>query len=158
MKREEFAEAYAFFVAAKDFCDFIDRHQVFVNLDGFKSLFERLSALYRAGYSLALVDVDFDFSTCKAITKPVLEIKQYDAYWEVFDPYHLDEPLIGELSDDLSDIYIELKKGLQIYQKDKAEALWYWKFGFDSHWGFHAIDALRALHYVIFRELDSDDE
>ena len=72
-----------------------------------------------------------------------------DFYWDVFYPLELekDEPVLNSLSDDLSDIYRNLKDGLLLYKKGKiAEAVWGWKFHFDIHWGDHLTGAQRAIH------------
>ena len=52
------------------------------------------------------------------------------------------------LSDDLLDVYFDLRRGLELWDQEvpKAAAIWEWRFAFDTHWGDHAIDALRALH------------
>lgn len=69
-------------------------------------------------------------------------------YREVFDPYA--EPSEGEVTgdiiDDLGDIYRDLQRGLLHWQSGTpGEALWEWRFNFQSHWGEHATSALRAI-------------
>jgi hypothetical protein len=52
------------------------------------------------------------------------------------------------LSDDLADIWLDLKHGL-LALDDRArpeDVTWEWRFGFYAHWGRHATEALRALH------------
>lgn len=72
---------------------------------------------------------------------------EHDLYWEVFDPYELSEPVAGSLSDDLLDIFRDVRRGLWFWDRHEiADAVWEWRFSFDSHWGAHAADALRALH------------
>jgi len=69
----------------------------------------------------------------------------YAAYSEphdAADPY----PGIGDLADDLADIWRDLKRGLALYQKGNlAAAAWGWRNSFDTHWGRHAAGALYAL-------------
>jgi len=70
-------------------------------------------------------------------------------YGEVFNPLTVppEEPVVGDLSDDLADIYFELRAGLDLYEnKQPQEALWTWKFGLEIHWGEHATSAIRVLH------------
>lgn len=72
-----------------------------------------------------------------------------DGYWDVFYPLELEkeEPIFNMLSDDLSDIYRDLKDGLVLYKKGKiTEAVWEWKLHFDIHWGAHLTGAQRAIH------------
>lgn len=55
---------------------------------------------------------------------------------------------IGDLADDLADIWRDMKGGLRAVAKGVPEtaALWHWKLMFDSHWGVHAAAALLAIH------------
>lgn len=59
-----------------------------------------------------------------------------------------DEPTgLGDLGDDLADIWRDLKCGLRHWNGgDHGEAAWQWRFQYNSHWGTHAVDALRQLH------------
>ena len=75
-----------------------------------------------------------------------------DVYHEVFDPYVDEPPVCGSLSDDLLDIYRDLKRGLVAYDAGQVgTAVWEWRFHFDHHWGDHAVDALRALQRACIR-------
>lgn len=70
-------------------------------------------------------------------------------YREVFDPYEsaTESPVTGSLADDFADIYRDLRDGLVNWRAGRTgDALWDWRFGFESHWGAHATGALRALH------------
>jgi hypothetical protein len=71
-----------------------------------------------------------------------------NAYWEIFDPYAdpPEDPVLGLLSDDLSDIYLDLANGAELWAAGaRDEAVWEWRVGFESHWGEHATGALRAI-------------
>lgn len=54
------------------------------------------------------------------------------------------------LWDDLADIYLDLKNGLNCWaintNESKIEAAWEWRFGFDSHWGTHLARAMQTVH------------
>lgn len=70
-------------------------------------------------------------------------------YREVFDPSidGAEEPVIGDLADDLADIYKDLVEGIWLLDRGHAKAAtWSWKTSFGAHWGLHAVSALRALH------------
>lgn len=73
---------------------------------------------------------------------------ELDSYWEVFDPYEQSEAVTGSLSDDLLDVYRDLRRGLALWDggAPRAAAVWEWRFSFEAHWGDHVVDALRALH------------
>jgi hypothetical protein len=57
------------------------------------------------------------------------------------------EPGIGDLADDLADIYADVSRGLHLYRTgDVSGASSQWSGTFWSHWGAHAASALVALH------------
>src|ERR1700730_3073025 len=68
-------------------------------------------------------------------------------YWEMFEPVSPGKeppaPVVGDLSDDLADIYRDLREGLA--QASPADRIWSWRFNWEVHWGRHAISALRAI-------------
>tara|TARA_R110002072_G_scaffold174303_3_gene329353 strand:- start:35623 stop:36108 length:486 start_codon:yes stop_codon:yes gene_type:complete len=75
----------------------------------------------------------------------------FNYYTSVFDPRIADgidsEAGVGDLADDLADIYRDLHGGLRAFRAgavDTAEYEWAWSFR--MHWGRHAASALHALH------------
>jgi Domain of unknown function (DUF5063) len=77
------------------------------------------------------------------------QLGAHNLYREIFDPYEpQSEPEVtASLADDLRDIHRDLLSGLRKwFRGESGEALWEWRFGFESHWGEHATGALRALH------------
>jgi Domain of unknown function (DUF5063) len=84
------------------------------------------------------------------------KLGDHDYYWMVFETLQTEtpEPIRGSLSDDLSDIWRDLKNGLFVLdsgeQKAAATAAWHWRFLSETHWGcFHATPAIRALHSLL---------
>jgi hypothetical protein len=76
-------------------------------------------------------------------------------YWEVFNPLETppEEPVCGDLAEDIHDIYMDVGRGLVLFESGKVnEALWDWGYSFQIHWGEHATSAIRALH-AFLREL-----
>jgi hypothetical protein len=70
-------------------------------------------------------------------------------YRTVFDvdPRNTEDPVVGEVGDDMLDTYLDIKRGLHFYQQGlHEEALWHWSFMHRLHWGKHALGALTALH------------
>ena len=78
---------------------------------------------------------------------------RHNMYWEIYDPFEMEEPVAATLADDFADIYGELKDGLVTFdsrsERDVLEAVWHWRFGFENHRGRHLVDALRTLHRII---------
>ena len=77
------------------------------------------------------------------------------AYWCYFDPNQppssKDEPVLEDLADDLADIYRDVKPALHAWEtnEDKYIPEMIVACGdtlFVSHWGRHAVNAIRALH------------
>ncbi len=71
-----------------------------------------------------------------------------DAYWMEYDMLHDEEHKSGSLADDLTDIYCELKSGLnQLDQESDSRRIFgNWKHGYQMHWGRHLVDAERHLY------------
>jgi len=73
----------------------------------------------------------------------------FQYYGSIFDPQSVppEDPVIGDLADDIADIHRDLSEGLSLYdQGHYPEAEWSLWFSFQSHWGRHATGAIRALH------------
>jgi hypothetical protein len=80
-------------------------------------------------------------------------------YLAYFDPSEPSDStanhLHGDLADDLVDIYRDLKPGLRAWASGNdamiPSIVFDWKFPlFGSHWGIHAVSAMRALHPIVF--------
>jgi hypothetical protein len=69
-------------------------------------------------------------------------------YSEIFEPISLvaTDATCGDITDDLGDIYCDVKEGLLVYVHDEQAAVWHWRATFGFHWGRHATSALRVLH------------
>jgi hypothetical protein len=149
-----FTPAVAAFVrAAYDFCAFVVDAEKLALDDRLVTAREQLLALYAAATRLPDVEKVTDL---EAPRHPVPErwpgFERCDGYWEVFDPYEPAEPVAGSLDDDVLDVYHDTRRGLWLWEKNAiADAVWEWRFSFESHWGDHAIDALRALHRACLR-------
>ena len=125
-----------------------------------------LLELYSNGLKLQTIDldsnVDFkeklddkEFEIVKSRSSELIGENQY--YWTIFDPtenvFGNESPVMGDLLDDVMDIYKDLKYQLMIFDLNTEEsienAVWGMKFDFWHHWNNHAIDAIRTIHYVI---------
>ncbi len=75
-------------------------------------------------------------------------------YSEVYDPIErsADDVLDVGIADDLVDIYRDLSGGLEAWDPTDpartADVVWDWRYAFESHWGQHLVDALRAIHWL----------
>jgi len=125
-----------------------------------------LPQIYAEGIQLPDVELPeepFEFAA-RTFASPMTRIGKllgkYDQYAEVFDPVVDREFLLTQLSDDLSDIYGDLRDPLEIYDEGgepkRVEALWRWKFNLEGHCGDHLVDALRPIHRLVFDHLNPD--
>jgi hypothetical protein len=76
----------------------------------------------------------------------------FSNYWQALEPFSIDGSKLGmgDLLDDLGDIYIDFKRAILLYDSNldeaKQEAYWKLKFDFDFHLADHTMDALKAIH------------
>lgn len=137
---------------AMQLCDFVERaHECALPLR-LANARDRLLALYAAASGLPDAFADGpDVDATRPRTWPGFGAHEY--YVEIVDPYALESPQrgAGDLSDDLLDVYGEVKAGLLLWQRPdvpRAAAIWMWRHGFQVHWGAHATSAIRALHHA----------
>ena len=70
-------------------------------------------------------------------------------YREFFDPDPMrnDEHGMGDVGDDLWDVYRDVRAGLVLFDSGEVDdAMWHWSFLHRIHWGRHAVGGLLALH------------
>ena len=77
-----------------------------------------------------------------------------DAYWMEYDVTPNRQEMSGSLADDLTDIYYELKDGLEQLDRsaDPGPTFGSWRSGFCKHWGQHVVDAERHLYALAARD------
>jgi hypothetical protein len=79
-----------------------------------------------------------------------------DDYLEVFDEKtsETDGPVLSSISENMADIYQDLKDFLLLYQTGTAEvmsdALWECRMNFENFWGQKLVNAMRAIHKFIY--------
>jgi hypothetical protein len=76
------------------------------------------------------------------------QLGERDSYWMEFDVAGDGQSMSGSLADDLTDIYCELKTGLDILDGEPQQAVLGWHKGFHLHWGQHLLDAERHLFHL----------
>ena len=159
-----------FVVAAKTFCDLV----VTPSDDAGKwveQVLSTLSGLYAFAHHLPELSIEdtpeVDEEICdvsdeewKHVSNNVASLLRDQRYYrEYFDPSEpIDaevKPVIGDIADDLSDIYRDIKPGLRAWDtEDDAlipDIVFNWVHpNFRSHWGDHALSAMRVLHPLCF--------
>ncbi len=124
------------------------------------SIRQALANLYAAGLALDAVQDATGWDNPASVTQQDWR-RVYDnltrslpkhLYHEVLsEPFQIhDDPklAIGDLADNLADVWRDMKNGLNAIEEGvpEAAALWHWKLNFDCHWGAHATSALDILH------------
>lgn len=135
----------------REFITFIETTPI--SIDTLDRYTEFLLRLYLGAISLPALEpdsVDSDIDRGQIIFHPQVDLP--DSYHEVYDPFAENpeaELVMGSLSDDFHDIYKDLYEGKLEYEAGNINnACFDWRWGVDDHWGNHAVDALRALHWL----------
>ncbi len=123
-----------------------------------------LPQLYAWGYRLPdifLPELDDNQAPATEITRPLFaRFGPYAHYRLVYDPIFDEEIVIGHIADDLADIYHDLKRPLNLYDRgeDNAQqlALWEWRFTLRGHSGNHIVNVLRPIHFLINTHMPPD--
>ena len=158
----------AFAKLAEQYCLLIDRREDISKPEFIKKVAVILAKLFAAGTEL--IDLPVDLSKSELIKdktwdktfddwKTIFDslrnkFGEDDQYWVVFNPYIENAPTSPSLGDDLTDIYIDLKRGLSVFgrsERDSLDSVWEWKFYFLEHWGRHCSCALQAIHRLLER-------
>jgi len=156
-------DSEVFVNASFEFCLFIETYNNYK--DFLIKLSNHLLNIYQLGNQLPIGDIsenkdytpnDISQNDFELILKSLSErLSDNRYYWQVFDPLDDQEndPVLGDLLDDIGDIYKDLKRSLTLFNEGtnlaKNTAMWQFKFEFDNHWSDHCISALYALHFFI---------
>jgi hypothetical protein len=160
----------AFRIAAYGYCKLLESQPV-DHEQWLRDVLLALSHLYATAHSLPDVSIEDDtrdvpdemrmnHAEWSALFQRIHGILgEQDFYWAYFDPtepkHTKDEATCGSLADDLADIYRDVKPGLLAWETENDEYLaslvFDWKqSNFESHWGVHAVSAMRALHPLVY--------
>lgn len=64
-----------------------------------------------------------------------------------------DDVMVGDAIDDLTDIYGELRGVTWLCENASPEdALWHFRFGYQSHWGRHLLNLRSYLHSRLYEQ------
>ena len=153
--------------SAGEYCDLID-HLDQVNgdwLDNLSALLPRIHAAVSSMEGSAMescqdefsVDLDRRFELYSRLRKL---LGDHDGYVLEFDKPEDLNGVSGSLADDFTDIYFELKKGLDILKTEPdslSRAVVVWYGGYLWHWGQHLVDAEKHLYDLqVHRQLGSN--
>ena len=146
MRKDKVKEFYGH---ADEYCRCISRNVI--TTDKVPTLMRLLMTLYISAMALPETEQETVKSSSDTVEAIPFRIDEQvpTTYWEVFNPYVYEDPVCGDLADDLSDIAADLKAGMNEYETGRiGSAVFEWRFGLRNHWGQHIVNALRALHSV----------
>jgi hypothetical protein len=97
------------------------------------------------------------------------KLRSADDYLELPDDKttESDGPVVASLSEDMADIYQDMKNFILLYQTGTNEvmndAVWECRMNFENYWGNKLVNALKAIHRFIYSgseitDLREDDE
>jgi len=144
--------------AVTDFCRLVEEYESFGN-DG-KAWLHRVGSIMQtleqqiqplmpygtaeAEYSM-LQDLEGRFALYQRLKS---FLGPFDDYWSEGDLEAGDGLKTGSLADDITDVYFDLKRGLNLYREgpgQEASALSLWVFSYRIHWEQHLRDATKQL-------------
>lgn len=118
-------EVEAFRVIASAYCDFIDSSRIFNDEESYRKLLRIISQLFTSALNLPEVELKERHWGGVDVQLPTVEVKHHNVYTEIFDPYQDETPVTCCLEDDMIDIYIDIKKGLILFEQGHiVNAIW----------------------------------
>ena len=88
---------------------------------------------------------------------------RYDEYLDVFveDMKYSDKPILRSVSEDLADIYQDLRNFLAVYRDGMEEmmtaALYEVLDNFKEDWGQKCVNVMRALHDILYQQMAEEE-
>jgi hypothetical protein len=143
--------------------DFLDKSRKLLTLVYLKmSLLPKFEAIFDDESERFVTEDDWDFIH-ESVKK---RLGFHDEYREIFDPvtHEQVEQSTASISDNLADIYQDLKNFISLYNVGNEEmmndAIWECQLNFEEFWGQKLLNALKAIHSVLFsgEGLNEEDE
>ncbi|MBR6285764.1 MAG: DUF5063 domain-containing protein [Bacteroidaceae bacterium] len=164
-----------FTTVATEYCKFLETAQGMGCRQFVETNLKLLPLLYLKAQFLPLVEVLGDGDVEESVSEDDYEyirsvvisvMGAHDDYLDVFveDMKYSVEPIRKCISEDLSDIYQDLRNFLGVYRNGMEEpiidALYVLRENFAHYWGQTLVNTMRALHDVLYNqdlEVDEDD-
>lgn len=164
-----------FVTVGVQYCSFLESFEYDSHQEVTDRLTKLLPLLYLKASLLEDVDIEEDIYPEVTVTEEGYNYilsrlynlyKSNDTYLEVFleDMKYSDTPISASISEDLSDIYQDIKNCVSIYEQgvevNMLEAVFTCHENFKLYWGQKLVNVLRALHslrYSAGSESEEDD-
>ncbi|SHF80107.1 DUF5063 domain-containing protein [Dysgonomonas macrotermitis] len=164
-----------FVAVGVQYCSFLETFEEQTSSELSNKLTKLLPLLYLKATLLPEVEIEYDIYPEVSVTEDDYEyivnrlystFKSNDTYLEVFleDMKYSDTPISASISEDLADIYQDIKNFAAVYEQgleeSMYEALCSCSENFRLYWGQKLVNVLRALHsirYSMNPEQEEDD-
>jgi hypothetical protein len=170
-----------FVAVANEFCKYAERASQLKGDELLRILQRILPLMYIKASLLPQLNPFFEDGNEKFVTESDWMIvnetlkKKFgtaDDYLEVFDEKskETDGPVLSSISENMADIYQDIKDFLLLYQTGTGEvmndAIWECRMNFENFWGQKLVNSMRAVHKFIYsgeeigkvEEKSNDDE
>ncbi len=165
--------AVEFVTVAAEYCGFIERSREMNQKDFVDKALKLLPLLYLKASLIPSLERFDEFNPETFVTEQDYEYVRMsianilgakDDYLEVFlpDMKYSDTPIKKSISEDLADIYQDIKDFISVFQlglnETMNDALFICKEHFAEFWGQRLVNTMRALHDIKYNNLEDDDE
>ncbi|PXV62096.1 uncharacterized protein DUF5063 [Dysgonomonas alginatilytica] len=165
-----------FVTVAVQYCTFLENPETQTSKEYTDKLTKLLPLLYLKAALLPETEIEEDIYPEITVTeddynyiisKLYTAYKENDTYLEVFleDMKYSDTPIAASISEDIADIYQDIKNFISIYEQgieeNMSEGLYTCYENFKLYWGQKLVNVLRALHslkYSIGEENPEEDD
>lgn len=161
-----------FVTVAVEFCSFVENAHELEQASFVDTCAKLLPLLYlKASMLPTMLDNDYMEMVEESVSEEMYEyirgniatlLKEKDNYLEVFheDMQYSETPIVASISENLADIYQDIKNFITIYSYQNEEtmevALQLCSESFTTYWGLRVANALRAIHVVRYSQQDDD--
>jgi hypothetical protein len=162
-----------FVTVAVQFCAYLESVEQRTRRDLVDTLLKLLPLLYLKGALLPDIEPDDSIQMEDHVseenyniirTNVAVIMAEHDDYLDVFveDMRFSDEPVLATVSENLADIYQDLKNFVQSYRdgvdETRQEAAAECRENFKHYWGQRAVNVMRVLHEVRYNVENQDSE
>ncbi len=162
-----------FVTVAAEFCAYLERAESLRRKDFVDTILKILPLLYIKASVLPECEMMSDNEPETFVTEDDYEVLRYslaalmgdkDDYLEVFmqDMQYSDTPITRLISEDLADIYQDIKNFVSVFQlgfdETMHDSLALCRDNFALYWGQTLVNTMRALHSVKFNPSDEEEE
>lgn len=162
-----------FVTVAAEYCAYLERAETLCRKEFVDTMLKILPLLYLKASMLPVCEIQSDTEPETFVTEDDYEVLRYsltslmsdqDDYLEVFmqDMMYSDTPITRYISEDLADIYQDVKNFISVFKLGFSEtmhdSLAVCRENFTLYWGQTLVNTMRALHWAKYTLDVHDDE